>query len=123
EVDEDKPFYLSPDPRGAAGTGQPRKGLDAPLLLVPFIVLVDVGDPAAVVAPFHVHVETTGTGLAAKAVGQNIRFLHESPHRVRTREWLGIFPVELVRGALELRATIHEHPGQPAVDRPAARPS
>ncbi len=124
------PFYLSPDPRGtggpgalAASTSHRRQGIDAPLLMVPFIVLVDVGDPAAVAWPFHVHVETTGAGLAAKAVGQNIRFLHQSPHQTTTREWLGIFPVGLVHGALELKATIHEHPGHPAVDRSEAHAS
>jgi hypothetical protein len=119
EVDAAKPFYLSPDPRGAKASGR-RHGIDAPLLLVPFIVLVDVGHPPAVVWPFHVHVEAAGPGLAATAVGQNISFLHKSPHQVTTREWLGIFPVELGHGALKLKATIHEHLGRPAFTRSEA---
>lgn len=122
EVDAAKPFYVSPDPRGTKASGR-RHGIDAPLLLIPFIVLVDVGHPPAVVWPFHVHVEAAGPGLAATAVGQNIRFLRKSPHQITTREWLGIFPVELGHGALKLKATIHESPGRPAVNRSEARAS
>jgi hypothetical protein len=116
KVDPARPFYLSPDTRGPTRGGGSRRGIDAPLVVMPFVLLVDVGSPPKVSWPFHVHVEISGGGLAAKAVGQNVRFPRRPPHRVTTREWLGIFPVRLARGTLQLVATLHRGAGGPAAE-------
>jgi hypothetical protein len=115
-VDPAAPFYLSPDTRGATDARRTGRGIDAPLLVLPFVVLVDVGEPARFTWPFHVHVEAKGSGLATTAAGQNIRFPTRPPHRVTTREWLGIFPVKLARGTLRLVATLHRGAGGPAAE-------
>jgi hypothetical protein len=114
-VNNAAPFYLSPDggipssgPASStpvtsalpvSGAGQ-RTGLSAPLLVIPLLVHVKPGNPAAVALPFGVSVEALGDGLAAET--EAVILFQTS----WTMHWLAVVPVILGSGSITLEALI-----------------